>query len=86
LNISKLLKNKSNKNHKNGVAMLQCKPQAQSFSKTYTRKKRFNPLQASQLKHFVSLVICLHFKLQAQAKKYLTPFKVPNKTLFLGNH
>ncbi len=66
--------------------MLQCKLQAQSFSKTYTHKKKVQPLQATQLQHFVSLVIRLHFKLQAQAKKYLTPLKLPNKSLFLANH
>jgi hypothetical protein len=56
------------------------------FQKHTHTQKKVQTLQAIQLQHFVSLVIRLHFKLQAQAKKYLTPLKLPNKTLFLANH
>jgi len=58
----------------------------QSFSKKIHTQKKVQPLQAFQLQHLVSLVLHLHFKLQAQAKKYLTPLKLPNKILFLANH
>ncbi len=66
--------------------MLQCKLQATKFFKKIHTKKKVQPLQAFQLQHLVSLVLHLHFKLQAQAKKYLTPLKLPNKILFLANH
>jgi hypothetical protein len=51
-----------------------------------THTKKGSTLASFSTTTFVSFVLHLHFKLQAQAKKYLTPLKLPNKTLFLANH